>query len=160
MATNYRIKKMDIRQEPFIFRPIGDKLHKVGHKLKLRLQQEIQNNGYSVTPDQVIVLGSLWNDEGLSQNEICAFTTKGKSNVTRIIDNLVKKELAYRETDPRDRRSSKVFLTDSGRNLKNLIYPILQEYFSHAFAGFSDKEFAHFESYLIRVADNLDKMDF
>ena len=84
---------MDISKEPFIFRPIDHKLYKVGYKLKVRLQQEIQNNGYSVTPDQIMVLGSLWQKEGLSQNEICSFTAKGKSNVTRIIDNLVKKEL-------------------------------------------------------------------
>ncbi len=145
-------------KKPFLFKPIGNRFHRVAHKLKIRFWQEIKNHGYSVTPDQIILLTRLWEEEGLSQNEICKLTSKGKSNVTRIIDNLMKKGLVIRKTDPKDRRSTKVYLTEEGKALRDSMLPIITRYFNEAFAGFNEKEFEMFEGFLSRITENLDNL--
>ena len=140
-------------------RPITLKFHKVSHRLKIRLYHEVHNQGYSVTPDQMMILGKLWEHEGLSQNELCQLTTKGKSNVTRIITNLVNKGLVIRETNPKDRRSFTILLTETGLELRKHITPILHSYLDQAFSDFTEEEFKQFEFLLQKIANNLDKME-
>ena len=70
-----------------------------------------------VTPEQWVVLFRLYEREGLTQSELGDRTVKDKTTVTRILDRLEKKGLLYRRRDTRDRRSQRIYLTESGTSV-------------------------------------------
>lgn len=45
----------------------------------------------NITPEQNLILLLLWGKDGRSQNEIAKSLVKDKTNITRMLDNLEKK---------------------------------------------------------------------
>lgn len=75
--------------------------------------------GYDLTIEQMLVLKHLDVSEGMSQNSLSQLADKSPANVTRILDRLEKKKNIIRRPNPDDRRSSLVFLTGEGENVRD-----------------------------------------
>jgi len=71
-----------------------------------------------VTASQGYTLLALPGDGSLSMNELSESMNLASSTMTRMLDNLVKKGLAFREHDEADRRIVRVGLTAKGQNLQ------------------------------------------
>lgn len=71
-----------------------------------------------VTASQGYTLLALPADGSMSMNELSATMNLANSTMTRMLDNLVKKGLAYRENDEADRRIVRVGLTAKGQKLQ------------------------------------------
>lgn len=125
----------------------------------MHVHHTMQKAGYDIRPEQMMVLGLLWRRDGISQKEICEFTGKSKSNITRTLDKLAKREWVYRQTDPEDRRSFKIFLTDEGKNLKEELFPIMDEILNIAFSDFNREEFIKFHDLLDKITKNLTQLE-
>lgn len=65
----------------------------------------------------------------LSMNELCAATSAAGSTTTRIVDQLVDKELVERAPDGEDRRVVRVALSRRGREEREAIYRDLEAVF-------------------------------
>jgi MarR family transcriptional regulator, 2-MHQ and catechol-resistance regulon repressor len=76
-----------------------------------------------LTPTQFGVLESLYHLGPLSQTEIGAKLLKSGGNITLVIDNLEKRDLARRDRARSDRRLAMVSLTDKGRQLIDSLFP-------------------------------------
>lgn len=76
-----------------------------------------------LTTSQFGVLEAVWHLGPLSHGDISRKLLKSSGNVTTVIDNLVKRGLVRREGDERDRRVSRVALTEAGRSLLESIFP-------------------------------------
>lgn len=86
------------------------------------LQANFKSKNQEVTPEQWIVLDELWRNDGLTQLEIAQATFRQQTTTSRILDNLVKRDLVYRASNPADKRSNLIFLTEKGKGLqKSLI---------------------------------------
>lgn len=91
------------------------------------LHENFKAADQEVTPEQWIVLDELWRNEGLTQLEISQATFRQQTSTSRIIDNLVKRELVYRAPNPLDKRSNIIHLTEKGKGLqKSLLKIVIQ----------------------------------
>lgn len=70
-----------------------------------------------LTFQQLIILNSIRNNEGLTQKELTERLRTAKSRVSLSIDELEKKNYVKRETSANDRRETQLFLTPDGERL-------------------------------------------
>jgi len=79
--------------------------------------------GQGLTTSQFGVLEALLHLGPLCQREIGEKILKTGGNVTLVIDNLVKRGLAKRVQDARDRRYMEIHLTPKGQDLISGVFP-------------------------------------
>ena len=73
----------------------------------------------------MMVLGRF---PGVSANEVCELTAMDKVRVSRGVARLLQFERIRRDSDPRDRRRSKLYLSDTGREVYDQIVPVAHAY--------------------------------
>lgn len=96
-------------------------------RFKLYLSTIFQRNGYDITPEQFLVLDTLWDDGVQSQQEIADKIKKDKNSVTKLIDALEKKDYVKRTTFKQDRRLNLINITESGLQIKDPVTKIAME---------------------------------
>ncbi|MCK1985737.1 MULTISPECIES: MarR family winged helix-turn-helix transcriptional regulator [Peribacillus] len=64
------------------------------------------------------LLCKLWKEDGLTQVELCNKLNCEAPTVTNMVKALEKKELIIRRKDYDDKRITRIFLTDAGKNLE------------------------------------------
>lgn len=84
-----------------------------------RLQRNLKEAGLSITSEQWSIMYNLWVEEGLTQQELAIRTFRDKPSVTRLINNLERLNLVIRVNDKNDRRSNLIYLTKTGRKMKD-----------------------------------------
>jgi DNA-binding MarR family transcriptional regulator len=68
-------------------------------------------------PAQLDVLMNLYRHPGMSQHDLARKLLVGRSNITMLLPQLERRALVKRETDGKDRRVLRLFLTHSGEAL-------------------------------------------
>ncbi len=106
---------------------------------------------------QPSVLNALWAREGMTQSELCDELNRSPSTITKMIQRMEKAGFVERREDPRDERISRVYLTQSGRNVRSAVEEIWHSFASQAFEAFSEKELAQFYNLLQRVYHNIEE---
>ena len=91
---------------------------KVSMAINRMMYRNLRKEGLDITPEQWTVLAFLWREDGVTQQTLCNSTFKDKPSMTRLIDNLAKQDLVYRNASTTDRRSNYIFLTDLGKSIK------------------------------------------
>lgn len=89
--------------------------------------------GKGITHPQFNILKNIQaaHPEPLSVKEIKETIMFKNSDVTRLIDRLVNKELLQRNTCPANRRKMDIFITEKGTNMLNNISPEFQKAFGN-----------------------------
>lgn len=105
---------------------LGYIITNTGRKITQHLTQKFQ--GYGITSEQWSVLQTLTEEDGITQAELSRRTEKDPTNVTRILDQLERKELIRREANKGDRRSFLIHVTESGRSLSQELLPVEIEF--------------------------------
>lgn len=77
---------------------------------------------FDITPEQFIVLTTLFEQEGISQMDLALKLDKDKNTVKAIIDNLEKKGFLFKGENKIDKRAS-LFVSEKSKE----IIPILRE---------------------------------
>ena len=117
--------------------------------------QALKSHQAGLSVDQWVVLKQISENNGSSQVEIGSSTVKDAPTTTRIIDQLVGKNLVSKQLDPEDRRRYMVFVTEKGRQLIERLIPVVQEYRQVPLRGFSSTEQKQLIALLQRMLDNL-----
>ena len=86
---------------------------------------------HNLSAQQWRVLRILMEAQKLDITELSARCHLLAPSVSRIIQNLEKRELVKREAVPGDQRSSAISITDSGRDLFELIAPMSEERYDY-----------------------------
>jgi len=76
-----------------------------------------------LTTAQFAVLEALYHKGDLSINEIIQSILSTPGNMTVVINNLKKEQLAYSYTNPEDKRSSVISITEKGKKKIEEIFP-------------------------------------
>ena len=97
------------------------KLMRAAESVTARTHRHLSSTGLTIS--QFAVLEALYQLGPLSQREIGQKILRSSGNITMVIDNLEKSELARRERNEADRRFFIVHLTDKGYNLIDKIFP-------------------------------------
>jgi len=108
--------------------------------LKDGLRKEFLRNGYDITIDNFAILIRLWQQDNLAQHQLCELTCKNKSNLTRILDTMEKKDMVNRNLNPEDRRSYIISTTEYSRSLQMPILKIAMEYGNRIFSKTNESE--------------------
>ena len=119
--------------------------------LKQQSQIILNNHGFNVTVDQWVILKKIHDVAGSSQVAIAESTYKNPASITRIIDSLVKKDLAERRPSPNDRRRYGIFLTEQGQKLYQAMLPVILELRKHARQDVTDEELMTLKQILDKI---------
>lgn len=134
--------------------------HNLGYKVKLVSQLMYRDflerlEPYGLTPFHYLVLCCLWEEDGLSTSGIADKLKQLGATLTGVVDRMEDRQLVYRERDPSDRRVIRVWLTDEGRKLMNVLPAVGAETIYNATAGISTAEQTVVLQLLDQVIDNL-----
>jgi DNA-binding MarR family transcriptional regulator len=80
-----------------------------------------------------------------------------RPTITGILDRLVKQGWVTRETNPDDRRSQSIALTQKAKKLLEQMNSIHNEINKMTLKNFKSKEITEFKDYVLRIIANLDK---
>ena len=120
--------------------------------LKDGLRKEFLKNGYDITIDNFAVLFRLWQQDNLTQQQLCELTCKNKSNLTRILDTMEKKDMVKRSQNQADRRSFIISMTDYSRSLQAPIIKIALGYSNRIFNELDEKEIETLKAILSKIS--------
>jgi len=94
------------------------------YKLRRIFQLKLKEAGISISFEVLEIMKMLRQQDGLNQQELADLLFKDKSNMTYLVDNMVKAGLAVRKEDEVDRRNKLIFLTDKARQLQAQLEPM------------------------------------
>lgn len=134
---------------------IGYYLERTTRVVKLRYLQAFAQLGIDITPEQWVMLDSLYQRNGQSQTELAGDSYKNAPTVSRIIDLLEKKGLVERQRFANDRRRYKIFLTKDGRATVEKVQPAVASLREKGWEQLTDEDYATFLRIINQVFDNL-----
>ncbi|AFY37055.1 transcriptional regulator, MarR family [[Leptolyngbya] sp. PCC 7376] len=134
--------------------------YNLGYKLKLVSQLMYRDflerlEPYGLTPFHYLVLCCLWEEDGLSTSGIAAKLKQLGATLTGVVDRMETRNLVYRERDPGDRRIVRIWLTEDGVALKNILPAMSAETISHATENIPKAEQAIVLEALDQIIKNL-----
>lgn len=112
---------------------------------------------YNLAPEQNLIMMLLWEQDGLTQNQIAETLGKDKTNVARMSANLESKGLIYRTDCPNDRRSLKLYLSPKGKSLSEQVIPTLEGFNDLICDGITKEEILLLENILSKMNQNVQR---
>jgi len=106
---------------------------------------------YGLTRPEILSLIFLCYKDGIAAADICDFSGHLKTNISRAVTALEKKELIRRKPHADDQRRQLLHITKKGRNLHDLFMPGLIKREHDMMACLTDKEREHFEKLLRKL---------
>lgn len=100
--------------------------------MRQRIQSKINQLDTDLSFELLEIIGLLWRSDGINQQEISDKVSKDKSSVTYLIGALLKRDLVKRVAHDTDRRHKLIFLTEKGKHIRKVIYPIVLECYAQA----------------------------
>ncbi len=131
----------------------GSKLADVSRLMRRSFDARARSIG--VTRPQWQVLSQLRRHEGINQGKLAELLDVEPITVCRMVDRLQDANLVERRTDPKDRRSWRLFLTTKAHEPLGQLRPLVEETIDLAFDGIDDTERARLMATLDRMRLNL-----
>ena len=128
-----------------------------GDLVGMTLEHALRPFGLSRVEFRTLAMIFAGPDGRTHPSELCQFATQKPTNMTRIIDGLVRSGLVTRTPSSEDRRRIVLQITAAGRKLTQQVVPQLFPYIKSLFKGFSDSERQQFETLVQKLIHNLDK---
>jgi DNA-binding MarR family transcriptional regulator len=128
---------------------------KVSTAINRTFLRAFASEGIDITTEQWSVLACLWQKDKVTQQTLCGLTTKDKPSMTRLIDNLEKRNLVTRVSDMNDRRINLIHLTRAGADLKQKATEIVQHIASKTLNNITDEELDVSRVVLKKIMSNL-----
>lgn len=122
------------------------------------VQRVLKENKIEMTFEMLQVMHCLWLTEGVSQQYLAERTSKDKACLTNLINNLEKKKWVFRQEDPSDKRNRLVFLTNEGRELCQLVRPLLDGLYAQITKRMTERQVQNTINNLIKLSTILDEI--
>jgi MarR family transcriptional regulator for hemolysin len=134
---------------------VGYVISNTGRKLNQKLQQLFHE--HDVTPEQWSLLMCLDEHDGITHKDLAHRTDKDPANITRLVDQLERKELVRRVANPGDRRSQLLYLTPNGRTNAHALAPIEANLVTQMLTDISEEEIQAFMSFMAKIKNNVEQ---
>jgi DNA-binding MarR family transcriptional regulator len=115
--------------------------------------QELEKIG--LYKGQPPVLFMLYKNDGITQNEIAEKMHISKATLTKMLQRMEKNDFITRKKDEKDKRITRVYITEKSIKLKPLIDEKLKNINDTSFNNFSNEEKELMKSLLLKVYFNL-----
>ena len=134
---------------------LGYLVNRTSAIMRQELQRRFQAINQNLTAEAWALMGQLWKEDGLSRQQLADRTIKDETTMTRFLDGLVRKGLVRREQDPGDRRVVRIWLTESGRQLEDVLVPVARGLMADASRRIPEADMAVTRRTLRLVLENL-----
>jgi MarR family transcriptional regulator, organic hydroperoxide resistance regulator len=134
--------------------------YSLGYRIKL-LSQLISRTfqerlePFGLTPFHWLVLCCLWKEDGMATCTLGERLQQVGGTITGVLDRMEERGLIRRERDRNDRRIWRIWLTDAGRQLEEVLPSIATEIRDQALVGISLPERERFSQLVDRAIANL-----
>lgn len=138
-------------------RDLSRSMMEMRNNMRQHLQEKLKENNVDISFELLEILGFLYRKDGINQQEIAEVMIKDKSSITYLIDGLVKRDMVERKEDENDRRNKLIFLTEKGRNMKDILHPWMEKIYRQATDGVKMAELEKALALVQKMNDNLKK---
>ena len=136
---------------------IGYLVHEVARLLRRRFEEEARIHG--VTLPQWRALAEISRNEGIAQVALAGCIDTDPMTMSGILDRLEKRGLIERYTDPNDSRAKLARMTANGEALVATARNVGRGLYEHSLEGLSPAEREQITAGLLRIRDNLSRMN-
>ena len=153
--NTHHIARMELANRLF-FRlyQCANLMHKTGGRA-------VESEG--LTTQQWAVLGALSLPDkarGISINELANYLKVSRQNLTGVLGRMTRDGHICATADKNDRRARLIQMTDTGRHVWAMqAMPKINAFYDQALADFSTNDIAHTLHYLLKLLDNMDRLD-
>jgi DNA-binding MarR family transcriptional regulator len=119
----------------------------------------LKDYNIEISSAQGRIMFALWQEDGISINELAKKTQLKKSTLTSMLDRLEKMGYVRRQRSREDRRKILIQRTDKDRNLESEYVRLSQEHTKIFFHGFTEDQIDRFENDLKRILKNLTEFE-
>jgi DNA-binding MarR family transcriptional regulator len=134
---------------------IGFLVNFTGRKISQLLAASFEP--YKITVEQWTVLHRLCEQDGITQKDLAQRVGKDQTNITRILDQLERKELVVRTRNTEDRRSFLAYVTEKGKTLTETLLPLEKKVLAVALQNIPQEHLALFKQVLFQIQANIDR---
>lgn len=121
---------------------LGFLVSMAGRSLSNSVQRTFYEHDLNVTTEHWTILVLLWNQNGLTQLELAERTGKDQASVSRLIQNMLNRELIYRRKDSVDNRCKRIYLTEVGKEQQEKLMELVQKVLVKATEGIAKEDVA------------------
>lgn len=138
-----------------LHKQLGVFLNLVHNRFKQYLTEMFESKGYNISPEQFLVLDTLWDEGILSQQEIANIILKDKNSVVKLVDGLEERKLVRRVRDKNDRRQNFIEVTPQAKKIKEDVTQIAMEAVNNITKGIDQEILNNFVIVLARMGENM-----
>jgi DNA-binding MarR family transcriptional regulator len=128
------------------------KIRQVAERIFYR---KLKESGIEINPGQGRIMFALWQNDGISIQELARKTQLGKSTLTSMLDRLEAMGYVRRQRSDQDRRKIFIFRTPKDRMMEEQYAELSEAMNGLWYKGFSPEDIEAFEGYLRQVLDNV-----
>jgi len=136
---------------------LGVFLNHVHNRFKQCVKDAFESGGYDLTPEQYIVLDTLWDEGAMPQQGIADIMLKDKNSIVKLIDGLEDRGLVERVNNPNDRRQNLIKITQKSLEIKDSVTELALKAVEKISNGIDVSDLQTFVVVLSKMAANMDK---
>ena len=118
-------------------------------------ERMLKDCNIEISSAQGRIMFALWQEDGISINELGKKTQLKKSTLTSMLDRLERMGYVRRQRSKKDRRKILIQRTNKDKNLESEYVKLSQEHTKIFFHGFSEEQIDRFEKDLKHILNNL-----
>lgn len=141
-------------EENIYKQPVGFMLERTTRVVKLKFHRLFKDLGIDMTPEQWVMMDSLYQNNDQSQKDLANGSFKDAPTISRIIDVLEKKGWVVRNPSPQDRRIYIIHQTEEGHQLTKNLLEKVQEIRLEGWSGLDMKDYQEFTRIINKVFEN------
>ena len=128
------------------------KIRQVGGRISERVMKQYD---IEINSAQGRIMFALWQQDGISINELAGKTQLKKSTLTSMLDRLEQMGYLKRRPSQKDRRKILIYRTAKDRALESKYAQVSQEMTRIFYEGFASDRIDRFERDLVQILKNL-----
>lgn len=130
-------------------------MNRIMGRYNASLRDEMAELGLSTPKMRALAVLSVI--EGPLIRELAVYSVSEQSTLSRALDQLAADGLIRRETDAADSRATRVYITETGRGLFEMLWPRMAEAHERMFRGIPADERRNFVGTLQKMLSNIRK---
>ncbi|MBE4909640.1 MarR family transcriptional regulator [Bacillus luteolus] len=134
---------------------LGYKLFHASRLMMNRLNQNFKEQGYPVTYEQWQILSRLYDEDGQTQNQLAILNERDQASVSRLIDNMIKRNLVKRVPHSEDKRINLIFLTEESKKIQGDLEGLAKKTIAEASNGMAEEDLNNCLEILDKIRKNL-----
>ncbi len=130
-------------------------LNLVHNRFKQYVAGIFESQGFNITPEQFLVMDTLWDEGVLTQQQIADYMLKDKNSVVKLVDGLEERNLVRRTSNPKDRRQNLIEVTEYAMMIKDKVTKVAMEAVDKIINGIAKEDLQKFIKVLSKMAENM-----